>query len=375
MSSEIQSELERLSQATLLAEFTRKLGLLELITVYLSEEGKDHTRSHYCAFVRSDKVENSLVTLTWDLFYGNGIPGAMQYYEDRTSKVEYLRFGNDHGVEPLIIGREFHGIRPNYQEISEEFRLFHGLYHDRKEDRYYKINDAGNEELVAIVEPRKIQIRLKEIRQFLAIKEMHLALFLDSRVYSGHSLENLGLKEGGNDQRLDRIRWDLRYGEFRGGFDGYNVYSRLIGKRLIEPLPKEKSEFWGFAEKEQKKIVEFIIGIDTDGNEVLNTSSPDLLANNFGANRGAPHYLTPVHFRKEVLDKYYQKPGKYSVEDGILRCASLWSMTMDNHHDDRVVAWLGDLDEISRTRSNCIGGVIMFLPPVVRVKLLSGDNF
>jgi hypothetical protein len=343
MSATIQAELGRLSQEKLLAGFTRELRLLELITVYLRDGGKDHSRSHYCALVKSNQIEKSLGTLTWDLFYGNGIPGAVRYYKNGQTRVDYLRFGNDHGVEPLIIGREFHGIRPNYLEISEEFRLFHDLYHDRKDDRYYKVNDAGNEELVAIIEPNKIQIRLKEIRQFLAIKEMHLAIFFDSRVYSTYSLETLGLKEGGNDQRRGLTRWDLHYGEFRGGFDGHNVYSRLSGKRLIEPLPKEKSEFWGFAEKEQRKIVDFIIGIDRDGNEVLNNSDPDLLANNFGANRGAPHYLTPVHFRKEVLDKYYQKPGKYSVEDSILRCASLWSMTMDNHHDDRVVAWLGDL--------------------------------
>jgi hypothetical protein len=343
MSTNIEEELERLSQKKLLAEFTRELNLRELITVYSTDGGKGHSRSHYCALINSDKTENSLATLTWDLFYGQGIPGAVQYYENDKSRVKYLRFGNDHGVEPLIIGREFHGIRHNYLEISEEFRLFHGLYHDRKEDRYYKINDAGNEELVALIEHHKIQIRLREIRQFLAIKEMHLAIFFDSRVYSAHSLENLGLKEGGNDQRRGLMRWDLHYGEFRGGFDGHNAYSRLIGKRLIEPLPKEKSEFWGFAEREQKKVIDFVIGVDKNGDEVLNTSDPDLLANNFGANRGAPHYLTPVHFRKEVLDKYYQKPGKYSIEDSILRCASLWSMTMDNHHDDRVVAWLGDL--------------------------------
>lgn len=76
---------------------------------------------------------------------------------------------------------------------------------------------------------------------------------------------------------------------------------------------------------------------------MLHSADPDRLANYFGANPGAPNYLTPVHFRKEVLDKYYQKPGKYSVEDNLLRCGSLWSLMMDNHHDDRVVAWLGDL--------------------------------
>jgi hypothetical protein len=28
----------------------------------------------------------------------------------------------------LVIERQFHGIRPNYNELSEEFRLFHNLY-------------------------------------------------------------------------------------------------------------------------------------------------------------------------------------------------------------------------------------------------------
>ena len=76
--------------------------------------------------------------------------------------------------------------------------------------------------------------------------------------------------------------------------------------------------------------MEFIIGVDEEGGEIVHTSYPSYLANNFGANPEEPHYLTPVHFRREVLDKYYQKPGKYSVEDSILRCAYLWSMTMDN---------------------------------------------
>lgn len=57
------------------------------------------------------------------------------------------------------------------KEICEEFRLFHRLYHDRKSDQYLKIDDDGNEDLVAVVEPDHVQIRLKELRQFLAIVE------------------------------------------------------------------------------------------------------------------------------------------------------------------------------------------------------------
>jgi hypothetical protein len=67
------------------------------------------------------------------------------------------------------------------------------------------------------------------------------------------------------------------------------------------------------------------------------------LANYFGKNPKAPHYLTPVHFRRDVLAKYYDNPELYSVEDGYLRCAGLWGVQIDNDHPDRVVVFLGDL--------------------------------
>jgi len=50
-----------------------------------------------------------------------------------------------------------------------------------------------------------------------------------------------------------------------------------------------------------------------------------------------------VHFRKQVLDKYYQEPSKYSVEDSVLSCGYLWGLNIDNHHDDKVCVWLGDI--------------------------------
>ena len=67
----------------------------------------------------------------------------------------------------------------------------------------------------------------------------------------------------------------------------------------------------------------------------------------------APNYLTPVFFRAEVLAKYYADPGKYSVEDGYLRCGSLWGLRMDNDHTDVVVVFLGDLGrELSEAERN-----------------------
>ncbi len=343
MSDRLQAERERLSQGKMRNWLSRDLSMTEMVTVYCSERTDNHDYGIYCALIPSDQIEKALSSSTWNLLHGHGLPGVIEYYEKGKTRVEYCRFGDDNGIEPLVLDREFYGIRDAYKEISEEFRLFHRLYHDRKEDRFLKIEDNGNETLVATIESDRVQIRLKELRDFLAVKEMHLAIQFDCCERTSHSLQELGLEEGGADRRDDLICWGLHYGSFHGIGGRHAAFSRLLGKRLIPPLPKEKSSFWGFAGEHRKKYEDFIIDVDENGEEITYTCDPESLANNFGANPEAPHYLTPVQFRKNVLDKYYQQTGKYSVEDSILRCGSLWCLSIDNHHEDRVCVWLGDL--------------------------------
>ena len=315
--------IDRLSQAEILTKLRKDLDLTEMLTVYLSDSNEFHNYGSYCALIPSNQIEQTLSSPYWDLRHDQGMPGAVEYYGEEEKRVEYLRYGDNQGVEPLVIDREFYGMRNNYVEISEEFRLFHRLYHDKKLDQYIKIDDSGNEQIVAIIKPSHVQIRLKEIRQFLAIKEMHLAIQFDHREHSEYSLGQLGLEEGGKTQCETLTCWALNYGSF-GGMGGKNQsFSRLLGKRLITPLPKSKSGFWGFAEEPKEKYVEFIIKTDENGDEITHTSNPDDLANYFGANPDAPNYLTAVHFRKQVLDKYYQQPSKYSVDDAHLRCGNL----------------------------------------------------
>lgn len=338
----IDLERERLAQNQTLQQFQLNHQITEMLTVYFSDAVKSYNYGIYCALIPSNQTSKVLSRLSWDLLHGHGKPGAVKYHLNGNEQVEYLRYGNDTGIEPLVIDREFYGIKENYKEISEEFRLFHDLYFDKTQNHYIKIDDYGNEALVAIVESNRIQIRLKEIRQFLAIKEMHLSIQFDYREHSRHSLKELNIEKGGQENQSERICWGLHYGDFSGIGD-FQAFSRLLGKHLIAPLPKSKSGFWGYADEPKKNYVDFIIDVDKHGDDVTYTSDPDKLANYFGANPEAPHYLTPVHFQKQVLDKYYQQPSKYSVEDSTLSCGYLWSMYLDNHHDDKVCAWLGDL--------------------------------
>jgi hypothetical protein len=297
MSPDIDNEKQRLAQDSFLKIINSQIRPTEMVTVYLDDTTDSHSVGIYCALIPNDQVERSINDRSWDLHLEDGFPGAVEYYRDGEKQVKYLRFGDDNGVEPLVICRGFHGMRPDYQEISEEFRLFHRLYYDRKQDQYIKIDDSGSECVVAIIELHRVQIRLQEIRQFLAIKDMHLVVMFDSRQDSTEPPDVLGLEEGVIDHRDGLLAYSLGYGDFEG-LTGYRTFSHLIGKRLIPPLPKEKSGFWGFAQKEPKKCVEFIIGQDDDGTLITNSSDPDRLANLFGSNRGQPDYLTPVHFRR-----------------------------------------------------------------------------
>jgi hypothetical protein len=341
MNVDFDKERQKLSQRAFQEWIVRDIRPTEMVTVYLSDHADFHNVFMFCCLVPNDAIDRSLSDISWDLSCGDGLPGAEIHHEEGHEIVEYLRYGESSGIEPLVISRGFHDMREKYLEINEEFRLFHNLYHDRKLDHFIKIDNAGNEQLVATIEPKRINIRLQEIQQFLAIKEMHLAIMFDARANSTVPLIDLGIEESGQDFKDGLLVYALHYGDLRVG--GSRAFTRLLGKRLFPPFPKEKSGFWGFADKEKKKTVDFILDVDKHGDEIIHSANPDHLSNYFGGNQGAPHYLTPVHFRKEVLNKYYQQSSKYSVTDGDLGCGSLWGMTMDNHHGERVIAWLGDL--------------------------------
>lgn len=313
-------DLEGLSLAQKLEYMKRDLKLTDRIPVYWNRK----EFGIYCALIPSHQVEQALSKSSWDL---------MLYHHE-----------GDNGIKPLVINREFnesqtnYGERTNYSEISEEFRLFHNLYYDKENDKYIKIDDEGNEHIVAVVEPDCIQIKLQEIRQFLAIKEMYLSIQFSFEGDLKYSPEELGV---GEDEKVGEgettpVRQATADGDicwWHWQSRGYHDIRRLEGKRLIKPLPESKSDFWDFVE--ERKYVEFIIDVTENGEEITHTSD-------------APHRMDPVHFRKQVLDKYYDKPSIYLVEDSRVSC-DWWAARIDNHHDDKVIVLMRDLSSLPYT--------------------------
>ena len=245
---------------------------------------------------------------------GNGGYGFSQGYEDGATKTTYERFP-DEGAELLVISRTFHGIRPDELELVEEFRLLFDLWEDRATRTYFYFDQAGNAVKAATIEPKQVRVLTSLLRRYQAAKQLHLALYSDSTHFS-------------TDLQDEREEWKHEDDESRFEYCrevpglGTGKFSRLLGKRVLPPPSREECDLWPFERAE--RFESFAIGATPDGREVVHTSGPDKLANYFGANPGSPHYLTPVYFRREVLNKYYAEPDRYSVDDGYLRCAGLW---------------------------------------------------
>ena len=246
----IDLDRKRLAQEEPLQSQLRKMRLTDMVTLYQwIKEEDSHEYAIYCALIPSRQIERALSDpADWDLHFYEGTPSAVGLGQFR-----YLRYGEDNGIEPLIINRNFTESQTNYKkreaysEISEEFRLFHNLYHDKEKDEYIKIDDEGNEHRVIVVKPNRIQIRLKEVRQFLAIKEMYLSIQFRYYEFSKYSLGEIGASEDEVKTRQRNYERMVRYvGNIpttRKFMRAERAYSVLEGKRFVKPSSEVQERF------------------------------------------------------------------------------------------------------------------------------------
>ena len=317
-----------------------ELGTEQWIPIYVHIQEPHKSIRMLGALLPVSSIEESLESTDWEFLYSGGSPDQITYYKDGESETRYFRYGNDEGIEPLVLCRDFYGLRTSYRECAEEFRMYFNLYFDDRTDKYIHLDWDGNDIEVIRIGEEGIFANLRFIKHFLQVKNMCLALYFEVDRCSEQSLEEMDLSEYQEDYRSEGYHYYVDVGEKSKFSDDEGVLARLHGKKII--LGKEHEEL-EYVERSDREYVEFIIDIDDEGNDILHTCNEDLLANNFGRNPEAAHYLTPVYFRKDVLKKYYDDTGKYSVEDQYLRCGGLWGLRMENHNDEHFVVYLGDL--------------------------------
>ena len=270
-----------------------------------------------------------------------GAPGFSQTGIGAQERTQYERFGDDEGFEPLVIHQDHHGVRPPMRpQLSEEFRLYHNLWNNETGTAFVKVHDDGSDELAAEIGPESVRVRTPLLRQFQAAKQLDLVLRLSSYQYVDDPDEVAPIGEIVSVNDRDNMSLIIHVADVM--HDRQRPCSMLDGTKVVPAPPQEKAGVWPFKRRDET-YQEFIIGEDTDGEPIKHTCDPEQLDNYFGKNPGAPHYLTPVFFRRAVLKRYFDQPERYSIEGSHLSCGGLWGLRLDNDLRDQVMVFLGDL--------------------------------
>ena len=266
--------------------------------------------------------------------WGGGTPGFTQFGIGDNAEIVYSRFNNQVNMEPFVIERDYQGLVNKNEpeiEIVEEFRLLNNLFFDRAKNEYI---DLEKEKIVIKIEDGLVNVDRKYLKRYLSVKDMVMLV----HCYSISNTTNVGqnLPEQPNTELMDNKRYTLSFSKSDG-----TVQSLLYAKTVIYGCPIQECEYFPYTRN--KEYEDYAIGVDEEGNEVFFTSNPSMLSNHFKEISESPHYLTPVYFKRDVLKKYYDDPDRYSIEPGILRCGTLWSLYIDNESSEYVSAYLGDL--------------------------------
>lgn len=296
----------------------------------------------FACLLTEDAAADALTDPGWELDAGGGAPGFTVYFADGAERAEYRTAGAE-GVVPVVYHRTFAGGFPDVVELAEDFRLFWGLYFEQREGggRWLTIDDAGDMIVVAEQGPVLLRIRKTFLRRYQAARQLHLSVQFNIIRQGG---EELRATAGANAVEAGEGMTRIAYGGAREILDDATYFTRCLGKHLTPPPLVGQCGVRPF--EPARSYTSFVIGTDDDGGTVAYTCDSAALSNYFGANPGAPHFLTPTFFTRAVLDKYYGNPDRYRVTDGYLSDGAVWSLPIDNALDEYVAAFLGDLGRL-----------------------------
>lgn len=330
-------EITRLDGQQLWEEFSRA-GQGPWTVLYNSEDIHKRPSSTVVYSVLAPPALRSdfLRQTDWDVRIGHGRPGTITDFGD-SQTTKYAPFGNDDGWEPLVIVTDAAGSREGEVLFSQEFRLVFELFEDRATGNLVDVLDDGTESVVVQISGDKVVVRSSYLARFRALKQMDLWLYTDTHTH----LQGVEPVDNLEDFHQDWTTEESIGSNRVGALLGYPS-ATFTAKKFLSPPPIERCNLWEYEDSSQT-YEEFIIDEDDSGRPVYHTCEESKLGNYFGKNPDAPHYLTPVFFRSDVLQKYYNNTELYEVSEGSVSCKTRWHLPLDNDHSEYVAVFLGDL--------------------------------
>ena len=295
----------------------------------------------FSCLVSDNTLEKSMSYDAWDINYCQVGPIINERADG--AFISYSRYWADN-FEPIVMYLENEGRWDEEVFLTEEFVMYFKLHKEPKgknEYAYYQVDECGDDVEVAKVKNKNLEIKLKYVKEYIAVKKLNLLIFNDEVVYSDKSLDKLS-----SHQIPIHVITDEDY-IFSYALDQnpgcnlrYKSYAIFRGKCAYRHDEKDIQHLWKLRDSGYE---DFIVGADENGNEISMSCDEYRMPNLFTRQDDEPYSLSPIFFKRDVLSKYYQAVEKYTVQDGYLLGPS-WGIRIDNDRlDDYVVVALVDL--------------------------------
>lgn len=308
------------------------------VTLYSKMKIKEEVDDlSFSALISDECILSDRKDPSWGLIAGEHRPGIVITYDNGNKDWRYESYFGS-GIEPIVLLRDFNKQKKSKIELAEDLRLWFNLWYDENNHNYTQIQDDGSEIEVVKLLPNLVKIRRDFIELYLAYRRINLVIYTDFINY---------VDDAGGELSKDLKRKNLVIDYFVNDCADMlmsNKNSHILHFRSKQYLRYNKKFDPDKHEKEQQKYLKFEFAPSKGNNNIrIYSCDPDGLRDFFGKNPNAPYYLTPVFFRKEVLEKYFNSPDKFLVKDGVLFANGLWTLKLDNNHENIVSVFLGDL--------------------------------
>lgn len=297
------------------------------VTIYEnSPPGNDDQSLIYCCIVDSERIKTYRRDSDWVIHPSS--EGKPAVYGDGTYKTH-----SEEGIEPFIFSKHFtfNNGQESYLDISEEFVLYFKLYEkaaDKQNRKFYFIDEMGDLDEVIVIEPNRIRIKLKYLKEYISIRKIFFSVCFDFMRLDKNNLSDMNIELIDEDFQSENYFYNhlIRHLDF---IETGKNQSWIHGKVIINyDINKTKGYHFDYENQQYEK---FITGYDENGDEIFQDCSKE---------NGKDFILT--FFKKEVLNKYYNEPSKFEVDGWHVRC-KFFSLKIDNNIENYVPVFLIEL--------------------------------
>lgn len=301
--------------------------------VYQNEGYSSFAPAIFSCLANRNQEDRLLQDTTWikhPLSFGPG------FYT--TADGTYYDTGADDGYDFLVKEIYFHALELKQLHINQEFVFLFDLFRD-DDACYYAIDDCGRKEKVVDISENVVKIKTSYLMRYIAAKQVLYVQFVDSRRFSSPDYPIDAEQVYADEQQGDTYHYEISYqSTARRDY----LFSMVFARSIVHPQAVDKCGISPYDENAEERYPEFTIEELPDGTRRRFTCDPRRLSNFFGANPGAPHYLTPIFFNPGVLERYRNDPH-FDVTERRLSCGTQWGIEIDNVIPGRVMVYLGDL--------------------------------